>query len=82
MAAIKLMTDEYDRNIVYRQELKSSGFLGLAVSEETGLVLSIALPCAAGEIIHTEQGKEFANFISSCRQLIQVPRALEQLFEK
>ena len=61
MAAIKLMTDEYDRNIVYRQELKSSGFLGLAVSEETGLVLSIALPCAAGEFI--KQGK--ARCISS-----------------
>ena len=55
MAAIKLMTDEYDRNIVYRQELKSSGFLGIAVSEETGLVLSIALPCAAGEIIRRKE---------------------------
>ena len=47
MAAIKLLTDEYDRNIVYRQQLKST-FLGFEVSEEVNYFMTIAFPCAGG----------------------------------
>ena len=51
MAAIKLLTDEYDNNIVYRQKLKATTFLGIEVSEETGLFLSVAFPCAGGMLL-------------------------------
>ena len=48
MAAIKLLTDEYDRNIVYRQELKSN-FFGIEVSEELNFLMTVAFPCAGGK---------------------------------
>ena len=48
MTAIKLLTDEYDRNIVYRQELKST-FFGIEVSEELNLLMTVAFPCAGGK---------------------------------
>ena len=52
MAAIKLLTDEYDRNIVYRQQLKST-FLGFEVSAELNYFMTIAFPCAGGKQVHS-----------------------------
>ena len=55
MAAIKLLTDEYDRNIVYRQQLKSSLF-GLD-HEELNYYLTIAFPCAGGNVDQALSGE-------------------------
>lgn len=45
MTAVKLLTLQFDENIVYRQKLKTGGGL---LSTPEGLILAIAAPCAIG----------------------------------
>ena len=49
MTAIRLITDEYDRNIVHRQKLIIGGIFNTDAADPALLLLTYAIPCAACE---------------------------------
>ncbi len=69
LTAIKLLTDEYDRNIVYREKLKTGGIFGFGANSIEALLFTYAIPfaiCKIKPIRELEGNSITSSFQLSC----------------